>query len=152
MEGMLRIIQKRLRMALFFSRLVITYYFDQEIFVYANCAVHYFCQWEQWYWKLIYVLLSNVCFPGMCWPVFCRQFYRSCFLFYIDVIMLVQIFSILLILFTWNQDKICFKGCTKFISYRCAASFGENVVILLWVHAFNCMFLQMYMLILIILF
>lgn len=33
MEGMLRIIQKRLRMALFFSRLVITYYFDQEIVV-----------------------------------------------------------------------------------------------------------------------
>lgn len=68
-------------MALFFSRLVITYYFDQELFVYANCAVHYICQWEQWYWKLIYVLLSNVCFPGMCCSVFCRQFYRSCFLF-----------------------------------------------------------------------
>lgn len=93
----------------FFSRLVITYYFDQEIVVYANCAVHYFCQWEQWYWKFIYVLLSNVCFPGMCCSVFCRQFYWSCFFFYIDVIMLVQIFSILLILFTWNQFKICFK-------------------------------------------
>lgn len=114
MEGMLRIIQKRLRVALFFSRLVITYFFDQEIVVYANCAVHYFCQWEQWYWKFIYVLLSNACFPGMCCSVFCRQFYRSCFHSYIDVIMLVQIFSILLILFTWNQVKICFKICTQF--------------------------------------
>lgn len=76
----------------FFSRLVNTYFFDQEVVVYANCAVHYFCQCEQWYWQFIYVLLSNVCFPGMWCSVFCRQFYRSCFLFYIDVIMLVQIF------------------------------------------------------------
>lgn len=148
MEGMLRIIQKRLKMALFladWSLLIIL--IKKLLSMHANCAVHYFCQWEQWYWKFIYVLLFNVCFPGMCCSVFCRQFYRSCFLFYIDDIMLVQIFSILLILFTWNQVKICFEGCTKFISYRCAASFPENVVILLWVHAFNCMFLQMYKLI-----
>lgn len=148
MEGMLRIIQKRLRMAFFFSRLVIIilikkllsmrtvrstisasenndienlFMFCYPMSVIQECGVQYF-------------VVNSI---G-------RVF------FYNDVIMLVQIFSILLILFTWNKVKICFKGWTKFISYRWATSFAENVVILLWVHAFNYMFLQMYMLILII--
>lgn len=149
MKGILRIIQKRLRMALFLADWSLLIILIKKLLsmrtVRSTISASENNDIENYLCFVIKCLFSrNVLFSIL------SSILLVVFFFYNDVIMLVQIFSILLILFTWNQVKICFKGWTKFISYRWATSFAENVVILLWVHAFNYMFLQMYMLILII--
>lgn len=148
MEGILRIIQKRLRVALFLADWSLLIFFIKKLL--SMRTVRFTISASE---NNDIENLFMFCYPMSVFQEYVVQYFvvnsiGRVFFFILMSLCSSKYFR----LFTWNQVEICFKGCKFFykLPMRCAASFAKNVVILLWVHAFNCMFLQMYMLILII--